>query len=65
MPINLAFSTELHWSTGSDTLLRSTGKHAHKLDRDEPISMFIWLEAAVGEIAIFVPESLCTAAWCK
>lgn len=46
---------------GSDIHLRGTGKHAQKLDRDEPISMLIrfWSNGG-GEIAIFVPGSLCT-----
>lgn len=55
----VAFPSEPDRSSGSDIHLRGPGKHAHRLDRDEPISMLIRFGAAVGEIAIFVPGSLC------
>lgn len=62
IPLCVAFSSEPDWSAGSYIHLRGPGEHAHKLDRDEPISMLIRFGAAAEQIAIFVPGSLRTAA---
>lgn len=54
---------ELDWLARSDGDLKGTKKDArvHAWQTDKPISMLIRLGAAVGEIAIFVPGSLCAA----